>query len=107
MKERIKKIAIALVLLAGIICIGTLMSLFLPLWIRCCIWGATLVWLLWDGSEPEDEDLHNKIERLNDLESLRSWIGSKADYEDLKYQAFKEEEEIVKSIKFTKTNRKN
>lgn len=102
MKERIKKIFIALALLLGIGCIGALICAFLPLWLRCVIWGVMVVWLLYDISKPEKEDLHKKVERLNDLDILRKWIGGKMGYDDLKIKIMDEQERIVNSIDIDK-----
>lgn len=53
MKERIKKIIIVLLIMAGIVLVGALMHEFLPIWARCTVWGIGLIWLLYDVSKPE------------------------------------------------------
>lgn len=55
MKERIEKIIIAITIPAGIVCIGTLMNMFLPFWLNCVICGVIVAWLLYDVSKPEQE----------------------------------------------------
>lgn len=53
MKERIKKIIIVLLIMAGIILIGTLMYVYLPSWVRYTVLGALFIWILYDVSKPE------------------------------------------------------
>lgn len=53
MKERIKKIIIVLLIMAGIVLVGALMHAYLPIWARCTVWGIGLIWLLYDVSKPE------------------------------------------------------
>lgn len=66
MKERIKNLIIALLVFAGFIFVGSLMIIFMPLWLRCAIWGLMLIWLLWDVSKPESKKhywLYHSIEK--------------------------------------------
>lgn len=100
MKERIKKMIIILLVMIGIITAEALIYVYLPSWVYYSLAGLVAVWILYYGSKPDKEDdLHKKIQRLNDLTTLRDWIGGNLDYEDMKIKIMDEQEEIVKSIK--------
>lgn len=75
MKERIKKIIIVLLIMAGIVLIGTLMHAYLPIWARCIVWGMGLIWLLYDVSKPEKEQLHYWLYHSIIREEERITIG--------------------------------
>lgn len=53
MKERIYKIVIALVLLAGFLTIMSLIKLFAPDWVTWSLLGIILVYILYDVSKPD------------------------------------------------------
>lgn len=100
MKERIKKMIIILLVMIGIIALEALIYVFLPSWVYYSLFGLVAIWIIYEGSKPDKEDdLHKKIQRLNDLTILDDWIGGKSDYDELKIKIMDEQEKIVKSIK--------
>ena len=73
--ERIKKIIIALVVLAGIVFIGSLMIAYFPIWVRYVILGLLLIWLLYDISKPEKKQPHYWLYHSIIREKERITIG--------------------------------
>lgn len=101
MKERIEMIVVALFSLFGAVVAFALVHEYLPSWVYYSCIGVFLIWFLYDVSKPEKEDdLHKKIQRLNDLITLREWIKDNT-YNDSFFleKVIKEQEKIVKSIK--------
>lgn len=101
MKERIEMIVVALFSLFGAVVAFALVHEYLPSWVYYSCIGVFLIWFLCDVSKPEKEDdLHKKIQRLNDLITLREWIKDNT-YNDSIFleKVIKEQEKIVKSIK--------
>lgn len=58
MKEQVKKIIIVLLVMAGVILIGSLMYVYLPSWVRYTVLGALFIWILYDVSKPEEKKTH-------------------------------------------------
>lgn len=103
MKERIEMIVVALFSLFGAVVAFALIHEYLPSWVYYSCMGVFVIWFLYDVSKPEKEDdLHKKVQRLNDLIVLREHIGKKYcsdDFIELKNKIDKEQERILKSIK--------
>lgn len=103
MKERIEMIVVALFSLFGAVVVFALVHEYLPSWVYYSCMGVFVIWFLYDVYKPvEEDDLHKKVQRLNDLIVLREHICKKYcsdDFIELKNKIDKEQERILKNIK--------
>lgn len=75
MKERIKKIIIVLLIMAGFILIGSLMYVYLPSWVRYTVLSALFIWILYDASKLEEKKTHYWLYHSIIREEERITIG--------------------------------